>query len=362
MGEYEEQLEVIKDADDSLFPNWLFNPVFNEFNDNYYSRSFADDELTTIVKKLRRRYNDFFDWAEATEIYNEYMEKLAEKYGSMRVIKNALEVDMMDDPVPSKPRLKNTRKNRQFLRSGVIPSRRVIDVPITNDDMLAIARQAYPDSMGEEIDEAENLKKVPKDQRKRLKKMQENLAGKSRRRNLYRSIGDNAGTDFIVEYLNQARKGVYDSSGRKAGDSDRSLHEIVKENEKIANTLPELLEEEMDNSTTIKNGRLVRKSDDQRMEIYKELYQEGIDILGKLGKSMSKKSVKMIRTQIGAVEPASKKELKKLKKRNKKDMERIQRRKDADDILEKTLLGNKLNVTRDDQGNLNLRLRDLYQD
>ena len=358
----EEELNQVKDADDNLFPEWLFNPVYNDFGDNYYSRSFAEDELTTIIKKLRRRYNDFFEWAEAIEMYNEYMDKMIEKYGSIRVIKNALEVDMMEDPIPSKPKLKNNRKNRQFLRTGIAPSRKIVDVVIPDEEMLAIARQAFPDTMGETIDEADSLKKLPKEQAKRLKEIQQNLAGRSRRDNLYRSVGNNRGTDFIVEYLNQAKRGVYSSSGIKEETENQSLVDIMEEMDRIADTRPELLEDETESQTTYKNGRLVRKSDEIRMQILEELYKEGIDIFGNMTKNMDKKSVKMVRSRIGATEPMTKKELKKHKKRNKKEQARIQRRRDANSILEETLLGNKLDVHTDSNGNLNLRLRDLFRD
>ena len=52
MNAYEELFEVVKDTDDSLWPDWLFNPSFNDFNDNYYCQSFAEDETTTMIKKL----------------------------------------------------------------------------------------------------------------------------------------------------------------------------------------------------------------------------------------------------------------------------------------------------------------------
>lgn len=363
MDVYEELFEAVKDTDDSLWPDWLFNPAFNDFDDNYYIQSFAEDETTMMVKKLKHRYNDFFEWVDAMSIYNEYMSQMIEKYGSLRVIKNALEVDMMDDPIPSKPKLKNNRKNRQFLRSGTIPSRRDPEIAVSGEEMLAIARQAFPGQMGEDVDEELSNEPLPKETKKRLREIQRVIDGEERRRNMYRSIGNNSGTDFITAYLNNAMKGIYDSSGNITGNNDQSLMEIVKEMERIENTRPELLEDESMYKTTVVGNRLVRQADLQRTEVYKELYQEGFDILHSLGRSgLDKKSVKMIRSQIGASEPMTKKELKKMKKRAKKDQARIQRRADASNLLEKTLLGNRLDTRRDSDGNISLRLRDLYRD
>ena len=205
MDVYEELFEAVKDTDDSLWPDWLFNPAFNDFDDNYYIQSFAEDETTMMVKKLKHRYNDFFEWVDAMSIYNEYMSQMIEKYGSLRVIKNALEVDMMDDPIPSKPKLKNNRKNRQFLRSGTIPSRRDPEIAVSGEEMLAIARQAFPGQMGEDVDEELSNEPLPKETKKRLREIQRVIDGEERRRNMYRSIGNNSGTDFITAYLNNKR-------------------------------------------------------------------------------------------------------------------------------------------------------------
>lgn len=361
MNNYEDELQFVKEADDELFPSFLFQPLFNDFNDNYYQKSFAKDELITMVKKLRRRYSNFFDWSDAIDVYNEYMDSLVQKYGSLRVIKNALEVDAMTDPVPAKPKLKNTRKNKQFMRAGVLPARQVSVEPMSRDEMIVIARQSFPDSFGNDIDETESTKKLPKELRKRVQAMSDNLAGMNRKRNLYRSTGNNSGTDFIIEYLNQTKRGIYDHTGKYTGPDNMSLADIVKEDERIANTIPELLEDELGNQTEIVNGRLVKRKDNVKMQIYKELFGEGIDVIGTFGKSMTKQAVKMVRSHIGDTEPASKKELKKIKKQAKKDRERIERRRDSNALLEKTLLGNKFSFESKDDS-LSFRLRDIYRD
>ena len=358
---YEEELQFVKDSDDSLYPDFLFNPLFNDFGDNYYQKSFANDELIAMVKKLRRRYSNFFDFIDAMEIYNEYMESLVDKYGSMRVIKNALKVDAMPDPVPAKPKLKNNRRNRQFMRAGVAPARQYNDIPLSKEEIFTVARQIFPDLMGEDIREEDSQKKLPKELQKRLRIMSNEIAGRDRKQNLYRSVGNNSGTDFIVEYLNQTKNGIYDHSGKYTGYEEQSLSEIIKEEERIANTPPELLEDELDNQTEIVNGRLVRKKDNIKLQIYKELYGEGIDVIGNFGRSMTKRAIKMVRSQIGDSEPASKKELKKIKKRAKRERERIENRRDANALLQQTLLGNKFSVS-DNDGSLSFRLKDIYRD
>ena len=361
MSTYYDELDFVRNAPDDIFPDFLFNPLYNDFEDGYYAKSFANDELISSVKKLRRRYSNFFDWADAMDTYNEYMDQLIDKYGSMRVIKNALRVDAMEDPVPAKPKLKMNRRNRQFLRSGVVPTRKINLDPIPPEEMIAIARQSFPNTLGDGVREEDADKKLPKETRKRLRRMSETLAGRNRKQNLYRSTGSNAGTDFIVEYLNQAKRGQYGSNGDYRGEEAMSLSERIRESERIENTRPELLEDCLENRTEIVNGRLVSRKQQIQMEIYKELYSQGMNVIGNFGKSMDKRAVKMVRSYIGDTEPASKKELKKIEKRTRKERERIQRRADNNALLEKTLLGNKFSMS-DDGSSLSFRLKDIYRD
>lgn len=359
---YYDELAFVRESDNSIFPDFLFNPVFNDFGDNYYQKSFVTDEMSAIVKRLRRRYNDYFDWLEAMDMYHEYMNMLIEKYGSMSIIKNALKADVLDETVPAKPRLKNNRKNRQFMRAGVVPTKPCMAVPLSKEDVLAIARQAIPGKMGDDVHEEDSYKKMPKKMEKQVRDMLDKIAGKDRRDNLYRSVGSSSGTDFIVEYLNQTKRGIYDSSGNRTSSTDgMTISEIMEENERISMIRPELLDMEDGEQTEIVNSRLVRKKDRVQMEVIKELYSAGYDVFRKLNRTMDKKAVKMIRSQIGATEPLTKKEMKKVRKKARRDAEKIEQRRDNNALLEKTLLGNKIDL-RQDEHSLSFRLKDVYRD
>lgn len=364
MSGYEQELDFVKESPDNIFPSFLFNPMYNDFDDNYYANSFANDELATKVKKLRRRYNDYFDYLDAMDTYDEYMDLLIEKYGSKRVIKNAAEADLLQDPLPAKPKLKNTRKNRQFQRAGSIPSRKLDVEPVKSEEMIAIARQLFPNATGETVSEDDNNKKMPKEIRKSIKRIEQQLAGRDRKKNMYRAVAANRGTDFIVEYLNQTKRGVYDSSGQKK-DTNQSLYEMMQEDEREKYHRPEIIEDENElNTTEIVNGRLVHRKEYQKMEIYKELAAGGIDVIGNFGKGMTRKAQKMIRSQIGESEPLTKKEMKKIRKRARKEKERIARRRDSNRLLEQTLLGNKLDKFdfNSDDRSLTFQLKDIYRD
>ena len=359
---YEDELTFVREAPDNMFPDFLFNPVFNDFDDDYYQRSFVTDSLSADIMRLRRRYTDYFEYMNALTIYDEYMEKVIAENGGVRAVKNGIKMGTLDIPIPAKPKLKNTKRNRQYMRSGVVPSEKA-DVPeLSDEEMLAIARRTFPNHMGEDIDESLEHKKLPKDLQKRLHKMTSQIAAKDRRRNMYRSADSNAGTDFIVEYLNQAKRGYYDRSGDYTGGeyASMSLYEIMQEEERIRKTPPELLEEE-GNTTTIVNGRLVYRKEQEKIELYKYLFSQGFDVVGKFSRNMNKKALKMIRAEIGDTEPASKKEMKKIRKRTRKEREEIEKRRDANKLFQDTLLGNKFSFT-DNGSNLSFKLKDIYRD
>lgn len=361
MSTYEDELVDVKSAPDDIFPDFLFNPVFNDFNDDYYRKSFANDDIMASIKRLRRRYGNYFQWSEAMDIYEEYMEYLVEKFGSMRVIKNAIHYDVMQDPVPAKPKLKMNKKNRQFMNAGVVPSEKIDIEPLSSEEVISLARNAFPGEMGETVDASLENKKLPKEAIKRYKRIQYEMEGRNRRKNLYRSTGSNAGTDFIVEYLNQVKRGQYNHRGEYTGSDDMTLTDIVHEQHMLETTPPELVEDPADNATIIKNGRLVNKKEEMRLEIYKQLFENGIDVIGAFGNSMDKKAVKLVRSYIGDTEPASKKELKKIRKRARKEQDRLARRADSNRLLEETLLGNRMTMNNDGSS-LTFRLKDVYRD
>lgn len=357
---YADELNFVAEAEDDKFPKFLFTPIYNDFDDNYYKQSIADDTLSVSARGLRRKYSNFFDYCDAISIYNEYMDALLNKYGSMSIIKNGLRLGYLDEAIPPKPKLKNTKRNREFLRAGAVPSRPFLTEPISADAYIELARMNFPNSFGEDIKEEDRFVKLSKHTKRILNRTQERISGADRRHNLYKNNSVDNGTDFIVEYLNQATKGYYD--GNVLSSSGDSILDIIKDEEKYSALPPELVDAELNgNKTIVYNGRIVKAQDVAQIEIMKQLYSIGIDVLGNFGKSMNKNAVKMMRSSIGDAEPMTKKDLKKYKKKVKKSNEIISNRRDSDKILERTLLNNKVDFTSG--GNtLNFRLRDLYRD
>lgn len=356
--EYLEDLKDVASSEDERFPDFLFNFISNDFGDNYYKRGLAESPLLRDAKRIRRKYNDFFDWSDAMEVYHEYMDILAEKYGSVKTVKLSAKEGMLDEYVPPKPRLKNTKKNRMLAESGIMPSRQVTDTP-DMDTILKYSRIAFPEATGVGLTDEELDKKIPKEYRKVFADISEQLAGQTRRKNMYRA-SQNAEIDFILDFINNANSGNF--SGRSFEDiDDRPLSELLEEHIMETSLPPELLEAYLSpNTRVLKNARLVSRDDETQVEIMTMLYDMGVDIFNAYGKNMSKTAVKMVRSAVGDHGPMTKKEKKKAKKRAKEEKKRLANKRNNDALLERTLLRNRYSFST--EGNaLSWRMSDLIK-
>lgn len=363
---YVDELKHIAEADDSIFPDFLWNPIMNDFEDNYFQESIIqEDEYASgayQARKIRKKYNNYFEYIEAMTIYDEYMDKLLNKYGSFRVIRNLLKDGSLPDFVPQKPYLKDKKRNRRLLESGVVPSVKNESYDI---DLLAVMREVMPNTFGEDMDESDRFKPLSKHDQKIANKITSRLNAKNRVATLYRD-SSGGGTDFVIEHLNALQNGEkYDSRGRYGEVEYVSYTDALNE-EAMEKYIPEELLEEMydTNYTTIVGGKTLSSQELKRRELYQELAREGYDVTGSFTRNMSRKAAKMVRSAVGEYEPMTDKDIKKYKKRQRKEASRqremMQRRVDTDKMLERTLLGNKMNLNHDN-GNINIRLSDMYR-
>lgn len=359
--EYLEDLSQVGNAKDELFPDFLFNLETNYFDgEDYYSQGIAESPLLKEAKKIRRKYSDYFDFQDALEAYDTYMKLLAEKYGyySAKAVSKAAKNGMIEDYVPPKPRLKNSRKNRTLAMSGMVPSRKVVP-SASQEELLALSRSLMPNADGSNTDDLDIKSKPTKEIRKIFEEASDRVGGMERRKNMYRRSGTNSDIDFILNYINETTRGNF-STRDYSSNEDRPLSEIVKEL-KIEETIPEpLLEEYLSpNTTTIVNGQIRDSRKEKDIEVMKLLYESGVDIFGTYGKNMSKESVKMVRHAVGATGPMTKKEQKQFKKRQKAEQKRMTTKRQNDAIMERALMRNRYSFDKGD-GVMSFTLSDLF--
>lgn len=358
--EYLQDLQAVADAEDDRFPEFLFTYLSQDFGDNYYERGMADTPLLREAKKIRRKYNDFFDFCDAMEVYKEYMELLAEKYGSIKIVKESAKEGMIDEYVPPKPKLKNTKRNRQLSAEGIVPSRKVVDNP-DPEEIIRIARLTLPTADGSTLSDQELEKKVPKKYQKIFDAAYDRAAGANRKRNMYRHVGTNESIDFILNFINGANSGDYSTSS-DADMIDKPLSEVRDEMLREREIPEELLEYYLTpNTRYIRNGRVVNHEDENKAEIMALLYEMGVDVFNSYGKNMNKTAVKLVRERVGDMGPMTKKERKRHKKQLKKERERMAHKRNNDAMLERTLLRNRFSF--DGDGNaISMRMSDIIRD
>lgn len=363
---YYDQLKEIRESDDSIWPEWLFRINVADYGDNYIERSVVSSVEATEVMKLRRRYNDYHEWVDAMEVYEEYMESLYEKYGSKRMVKNSIKSGTIEDPIPNKPKLKTSRKNKTILKTGQAPARRLRIIRESLEEIHERSMWNHRDDPDREVDQSGDYK-MHKESKKILKKMDDNHSAKERKKNLFRSDSRDFGSDFVVEFLNNQANGYYDKNGYRKefgvgeGKIYPSFTKAMKAYEK-----GKLDEEEKDrgdflmDNYAVRQRRLEKKENVDKEEFYKDLMKNGYNVRGMVEHSgMDKKAVKMFASKIGLSSAASKKDMKKMKKRIKKDRKKMKRRMAGDRAAERILTGNRLDVLPDENGYLNMRLRDL---
>lgn len=102
--------------DESLFEVYVLN-----YDDNYHRDENAPTtEFEREVRKIKARYRDITKYNGAMALYNEYMSYLQEKHGGPDLYKLKKKAGLIDDYIPPKPRIKNTRELRYLKKNKII--------------------------------------------------------------------------------------------------------------------------------------------------------------------------------------------------------------------------------------------------
>lgn len=342
---------------DEEFPDFLFNPLFTELcdEDGYFDE--VEDKELIEVMNLKRRYNNIFKYFEAMEVYNRYMDKLIEKYGSYKNLKKCVKYGACDDVyIPPEPKLKQTKENKLLLKCGIVPSKMI-------SGWTPIFRKVEPlteEELNNWDDSELTLKDLDKDERKAVIYSIDEVNRESRRRGLYSRAYKNPGFDLIQEYY-----ASLENANRINGKGEHeplTLSERIKNEQRLAEMTPTEIDMLDYDKYSVQNGRYVRNSEIAQQELYKVMYENGFDVLSQLkGSGMKNKEIKMIRKKIGAFEPLTKKEEKKWRKKEKKYGKKRAARDKADKELTRLLTGNRISSDRDVRDMMNFTMDSLMR-
>lgn len=360
IAEYaEESLQIARAAENSIFPNFLWEIQMNEFGgDDYRLRGTCENSYVLEAYRLKRKYSNYWDYLDAMQIYNAYAEYIESAYGSFEMMKNAAAEGYGTVYIPKMPKLTNKKKNRDFLWTGFLPCRIdedfVID-PETIDAMI----QAVPTS---ELDESYEYT-LP-EQEKRIQ--HQVLISKSRRDRVNSIYAASSGTrgdgmDAIINFLNQANTGSIDSRAQ----SKMSVSETIDDIHEFDGIPPDIVEYMLSPHTrAIYGGTLADPKQKEQLDILEALVQAGFDFLDSdASKGIKKENIRAMTRKYGNMKnpadmtPAERKRyLKQMAKLKRSQQERLL----GDRRMTQSLLLNRVQFSRADS--TGFRLSDVLPD
>jgi len=101
----------------------LFNVYVWDYDDNYHRlEGEPSSEFEQEVRKIRRRYKDLNEFNDAIALYNEWMDYLANKHGGRDILKAKIKYEIIEDYVPHKPKLRDSKFLKNAYEKGIIVS------------------------------------------------------------------------------------------------------------------------------------------------------------------------------------------------------------------------------------------------
>lgn len=354
---------ICESLDNSIFPDFMWEPIQNEFeDDNYLERGVVDNEDMQAVRMLRRKYSNYYDYIEAVQIYENYMEKIIAKYPSYKFLKNGVQLGIIEEFIPPEPKLKMKKENKLLINSDACICRtdEVVSEFFSSSSRDTI-EQMYPETAemySEFPDEAFEMKKIPNE----IKRQWKDQERRERKKGIYINYRGAADTDAIIEFMNNGGSIRYDQKGKKS--ENNSISAIIDEMHKYDYMPPELVEMELEaNTSKVIGGRLVNRDEQDKIEVMSQLMSIGFISSDTARSSLGKTGFIMARQKAGltGAEGLTKKERKKLKKRQKKEKKRLQKTMESDSRMERILKQNKMSYSRDSE-TMSFKLKDLYND
>lgn len=369
---------------DNDFSTDIGFPEYNEDRYEYYYKGIGEDSILNRIKGIKKRYMNFFDYQNALDTYNEYMEYLYDIYGSKKILKKMIKLELVTEDIPKKPTLKNTKANRDYIKYGIMPSQRMGDEdPYDNDEFRADIERQFPVTQ-EDLDEMERLadplRELTKEERKYYKREAKfakaaaaNLSGTRRRKSIFsRNRVRNSG-DMIAELFTMlgdpdrpnapyVPKEMSRQSLWEIYADDRWEHpdEYYDAGEMTDEEYQEIDNEKNDMFVENVNGRLVKSRDARYLKVLEDMISEGFNMDAYMPSVKRYRLLGKLNVSQG-IDGLSRKEKARWRKKHKKDREKLERsaREDRDimNILTRhcnSSTKKKLKALTNDDGSLDL--------
>ena len=368
---YQMKLEAAASAPDSAFPELLFNPLKTDFGDSYYRmdyESFGQEAVLYDPRFTRRNIlrikgteKRIDVYLENLALYEDYMDYLKTKYGSVDVAYDMDEAGLLKDTLPRfrHPPMLKKGKELKLLKMGIVPS--FMARGIDPSDVYANIKEAL-DLHQEPVDESQPEPDIHWAMNHKLSKeerqvYEQNLARYRRQHRVEQLLGGSkisgvtSNMDFVANYYQNYSRGLYDTSYT---DNDRLGNSLVAnmieaENREYWHEGQKLAAEEAASGGRFSYDgyQIVDRNKDRRFKILKMMQEQlGINIMDQMnGMGLGKKRIQAVRAgleSVGAYVGMTEKEMKKLKKKQRKLASQEDKIMRADDKLSQILLNNKI--------------------
>lgn len=365
---YQMKLESAATAPDNAFPELLFNPIKNDFNDSYFRVDYEDygQEAVQVDSRFTRRNilrikgaeKRIDVYLENVALYEDYMDYLRDKYGSVDIAYEMDEAGILKDVLPrfTHPPILKKGKLRRLFRQGIIPSfmpRGINELDVYEYMKEVFDKNPAAELVGEEPDIQWALAHKPgKAEREIILRNTERYRRQHRVELLNGgAAGVTSDMDFVDNYYANYERGAYDSPYTDRDELGTSLTAQMRaiEDRQYWHEGKIMEEEEKNSGSRFSyDGGMIRDREKQRRyELLKQIQEyTGIDIIGAMaGGGMSKKRIQAIRDGIEAVGGTvglTEKERKKLRKKQAKMERQGSSYVRAEDKLAQVLLNNKI--------------------
>lgn len=245
------------------------------FNDNYHrDKGDITTEEEQEARSLKRRYPQYTDYCMAMIIYNDYMEKLYEKYGNKELFELYEKSGKVTEFVPAEPKIKPTSTNKALKKHNVLLSPKSTSKENYVDVFSMSIEEIYMLTNTEAFDPNEEIKikSFNKDKASKgtLKMIEESQNPNTRFAKTRDTAMLNGTIDLIAGYFETKSKFEKEKDIKEGYDENLTLQDLIDDNfvteEDLKNDVDEMI---------WYNGMMVKKSALEDEAIYRKLNELG---------------------------------------------------------------------------------------
>lgn len=371
VNDVKNMMRKIHKAPNENFPGFLWEPVQNDFSDEYSidKHAYIDmglgkvevnngGEIMDSIRDLKNRYKDYFEYIDALDKWYHYYNFIEDTYGNFDFFADMAINGGTAIPFKRKPKLKNAKKNKYLLEINVPISRINREDGLTDEQIKELGEE-LPDQIEIYEDYYEYVTLLADLNKKEEKRLQRENRIRNYRKTSSVGMPD---SDAFMAYINgEVSSSNYGASSihRPLSDELEAFHEYDGLDEDLKRDAMGLRNKPVLN---MNYGILMETGQTQdEMDVYTELAKAGYDVGIMMKRSnMDRKAVKMITRSAGLEEDISPKKAKKLKKKRMKEERKLYESLSSNESVRSILTKNRVSFNADDSM-LSFTLKDIMK-